>query len=151
MNDIFISYARTKPDRDIAERLNRDLVKAGLSPWTDSELIGVWDWNSQIALKIRECRYFLALFSGASLTKRGYVQQELRLALDVLDSIPIDERFLIPIRLTECTPMDARLARLQWVDFFPVYKRGPRWTPQNRPFVDGPKPAISGPVAPRPG
>ena len=125
MRRIFISYAHIDPDRQIAQRLYRDLAAAGLSPWMDEvDLQPGEDWTWRIAREIRECQYFLALFSSVSLNKRGYAQRELRLALEVLDSIPINDRFVIPIRLTECRPADERIARLQRVDFFPAYEHG---------------------------
>lgn len=125
MRRIFISYAHIDPDQQMASKIYYDLTQAGLSPWMDDvDLEPGEDWARRIALEIRECKYFLALLSNSSLSRRGFAQRELRLALAVLDSIPVDERFLIPIRLDECSPADDRLARLQWLDFYPVYEPG---------------------------
>lgn len=50
-------------------------------------------------------------------TKRGYVQKEIRRALDVADEQPEGTIFVIPGRLEKCdVPM--RLARWQGVDLF---------------------------------
>ena len=125
MKRTFISYAHDDHDRQVARRLYRDLLTAGHAPWLDDEdLLPGDDWAARITEEIRQCKYFLALLSATSLDKRGFVQRELRMALDVLDTIPIDERFLIPLRLDRCEPKDQRLARLHWTDLFPNYEVG---------------------------
>lgn len=125
MSRLFISYAHD--DYDAAQRLYRDLAAAGHRPWVDKEdLLPGENWRRRIAEEIRSCKYFLALISSQSLGKRGFVQKELRLALEVLEEIPIDHRFLIPVRLNDCWPKDHRLAALHWVDLFPDYLTGLR-------------------------
>ena len=46
-----------------------------------------------------------------------YVGEEIKLALDVLDMMPEEAIFLIPLRLEECQVQD-RLSSRQWVDLF---------------------------------
>jgi hypothetical protein len=123
--DIFMSYARE--DRDVAERLYKDLKREGLKAWIDVEdLLPGEDWRLAITNAIKRSTYFLALMSSRSLAKRGFVQKELRLAYDVLDELPTGHIFLIPIRLEHCEPVDPRITALNWVDFFPSYERGLR-------------------------
>jgi hypothetical protein len=55
--------------------------------------------------------------SKASVTKAGYVQKELRKALDVADEQPEGVAYLIPVRLEECE-VPERLSQWQWVDLF---------------------------------
>jgi hypothetical protein len=59
----------------------------------------------------------LACLSTSSIETRGYVQKELRKALDVADEQPEGSIYLIPVRLELCEVPD-RLSRLHWVDFF---------------------------------
>jgi hypothetical protein len=73
---------------------------------------------------IRDSRYVIALLSSHSLSKRGFVQKELKKALDVVDELPPNEIFVIPVRLEECEPIDDRLLEIQWVDVFPDYADG---------------------------
>ena len=123
MTFIFISYAHE--DYEVARRLYDDLATAGLRPWLDKiDLLPGENWRHRIAEEIKTCKYFLALLSSRSLSKRGFVQQELRLALEILEEVAIDEQFLIPVRVDESHPKDARLAALQWVDLFPDYAAG---------------------------
>lgn len=59
----------------------------------------------------------LVFFSKASVSKRGYVQKEFKLTCDILDQIPDEHIFVIPIRLDECEVPD-RFRSLQWSDVF---------------------------------
>lgn len=125
MRRTFISYAHNPPDREVALRLYEHLRTAGHSPWLDEkDLLPGEDWSSRIEEEVRACKLFLALISSHSLNRRGFVQKELRMALAVLDTIPVNERFLIPVRLDECDPRDERIRRLHWLDLFPDYTAG---------------------------
>ena len=120
---IFISYGRE--DLETAKRLYNDLKGAGLEPWIDDvDLAPGQNWRQTINRAIKESRYVLTLLSSESLSKRGYVQKELKTALDVLDEFPPDDIFVIPVRIDDCKPLDERLESLHWVDLFPSYKDG---------------------------
>jgi hypothetical protein len=83
----FISYARE--DREIAQRLYGDLRTNLAQPWIDTEdLLGGQDWEPAITKAIQECSHFLALISSNSVNKKGFVQKELRHALELLQSFP---------------------------------------------------------------
>jgi len=125
MHRTFISYAHNQPDCETARRLYTGLDAAGHNPWLDEvDLKGGVYWQPTIVDQIKKCKHFIALLSSHSLNKRGFVQKELRTALAVLDTTPVDSRFLIPVRLDPCTPRDEGLAQLQWVDLFPDYDVG---------------------------
>jgi hypothetical protein len=109
----------------MAERVYYDLAGAGHKPWLDKyDLKPGANWRASIAHEIGRCHFFLALLTAHSLSKRGYVQMELRTALEILQLYPSHKRFLIPIRLEECYPSDDKLAALHWVDLFPKYEEG---------------------------
>lgn len=123
MSRAFICHADR--DHSMAERLHSDLVRSGHRPWLAIyDLQPGEDWQARIRHEIGRCNYFLALLSAHALSKRGFVQAELRIALEILQLYPTSKRFLIPIRLEECNPRDTRLAALQWVDLFPSYEEG---------------------------
>lgn len=123
MSRVFISYSRR--DEPTAERLYCDLRNAGHQPWMDTQdLLAGDNWRDRIVWQIRESDYFLALLSRQSLSKRGYVQDEIRTALEVLREIPPDGRFVIPVRIEDCHPRELRLADINWVDLFPEYQVG---------------------------
>jgi hypothetical protein len=120
---VFISYAGE--DRSIAQRLYNDLKGKGVSPWLDTEdlLLGQ-NRKTEISRAIKESSYFISLLSANSVTKRGYVQKELKIALDILDEFPVSEIFIIPARLDNCEPIDEKLQAIHWVDLFPSYETG---------------------------
>ena len=119
---VFISYARE--DADMAMRLYHDLQAASVEPWLDKEcLLPGQRWSDAITDAIRASDYFLALFSSTAISKRGYVQKELREALEVLEQIPDNMIYVIPARLDECEPTLKKFAEFQRVDLFPDYEK----------------------------
>src|SRR3954453_17906892 len=113
----FISYARE--DRETALRLYRDLHENGARPWLDVEdLVGGENWKHAITRAISESSHFIALISVHSVNKQGFVQKELRQALDLLETFPPGEVFVIPVRLDDSKPRHEQLADLHWLDIF---------------------------------
>ena len=102
MNDdqpvVFVSYARE--DLDAARRLHATLKRFGANPWMDEfQLLPGQRFADVIKEAIRTSRYFLAVLSSRSVGKRGFVQREVREALDVLTEVPAGDIYLIPARL----------------------------------------------------
>ena len=123
MANIFISYARE--DIEIVRRLNRDLKLAGFFPWFDDEkILPGQNWRHEIKIAIKKCDYFIAILSKHSIDKIGFVQKELKIALDIFDLFPNSKIFLIPVRLEECFPTNETLQDLHWADLFPNYEDG---------------------------
>lgn len=123
MTKIFISYAHE--DIASARRLYKQLKGVpGVEPWFDKEnlLPGV-KWRPAIRKAIRESDYFVALLSQRSISKKGYVQKEMKEALEIRDEFPEGQSFLLPIRIDNCQPPDS-LSDTQYEDFFPNWKRG---------------------------
>ncbi len=123
-NDLaFLSYA--KEDAATASYLYQELTAAGVDVWFDSENLrpGV-KWKSEIRKAIRKSRYFIALISSTSIAKKGFVQREVRDALEVFREFPENETYLIPVRLDACEVPFDELAELQWVDLFPEWESG---------------------------
>ena len=115
---VFISYARE--DRDMARRLYVDLKKAGVTPWFDEKnLLPGQRWKVVIPQEIRKSSYLIAVLSSHSISKEGYVQKELRIALDVVEELPPDQVFVIPVRLDDCEPQHEWLQELHRTDLFP--------------------------------
>jgi formylglycine-generating enzyme required for sulfatase activity len=113
---IFLCHA--KEDKARVIELYQQLKATGYSPWLDEEdlLPGV-DWDLEIRRAIRGSAFFLACLSKESIDKRGYVQKELKMGLDVLDEMPEGKIYLIPVRFEACD-VPERLGSRQWVDLF---------------------------------
>jgi len=125
MKSVFISYARE--DSETALRIYEDLKLLGADPWIDQiDLLPGQDWAASITKQIKKSRYFLAIISAKSITKRGYYQKEVREAMKVLDEMPPGEVFFIPCRTEEVTLDHDALRKLQWLDLFPSYSEGIR-------------------------
>jgi hypothetical protein len=72
-------------------------------------------WDIEIRKAVRASHTILICLSQRSVSKSGYVQKEIRFALDVADEKPDDVIFLIPVCLDDCAVPD-RLQRFQWVN-----------------------------------
>lgn len=114
---IFLCHA--SEDKPRVMKLYDKLKKDGYHPWLDKyDLLPGQNWRWEIEKIIRD-PYSLVLvcLSSNSVTKRGVVQQEIAWALDILDQMPEDTIYLIPVRLEECSIPD-RLSKLHWVNLF---------------------------------
>lgn len=120
---IFISYA--KEDARVAEAVNDQLRVRGISTWIDVQSIrGGQNWQQAISDAIASSRYFLLLMSNHSVSKVGYCQKEIRLALKALELYPYDKVFLIPVRLDPCDVKEPALKELHYIDLFPSFLDG---------------------------
>lgn len=100
--------------RDLYHRLQND----GIKPWLDEEdLLPGQDWQQEIPKAVRASDIVIVCLSRAAITKAGYVQKEIKYALDVADEQPESTIFIIPLRLEECD-VPERLSRWQWVNLF---------------------------------
>jgi hypothetical protein len=99
-------------------KIYRQLKNRGFLPWLDTEdLIGGQDWDSEIQKAVRSSDVIVVCLSNHSITKTGYVQKELRTALDAAEEHPEGQIFIIPLRLCPCAIPD-RLQKWQAIDFF---------------------------------
>jgi len=112
---VFLCYAGA--DRSQVLGLYGRLHEDGFDPWMDKkDLIGGQDWQMEIRRRINSSDYFVACLSS-TFQQRTYGHKEIRLALDVLDTMAEGSIFLIPLRLEDC-PIEDRLAGRQWIDLF---------------------------------
>ncbi len=120
---VFLAYVQE--DAEAAERLYRDLQRAGFDPWMDRKnLLPGQNWPRAIRQAIEVADYFVACFSPRAINKRGCFQAELRYALDCARRVPFDQTYFIPVRLQECRVPARIRERIQYVDLFPDWQRG---------------------------
>lgn len=116
-----VFLCHSKDDKEQVRKLYLRLLALGCQPWLDDEsLLPGQDWDAEIRKAIQSSHVFIACLSSGSVTKRGYVQREIRFALDVAEEIPVDDIFLIPIKLEPCD-VPPTLAKWQWLE---AYKDG---------------------------
>lgn len=120
---VFICYARE--DEKAAIRLYAELKECGLLPWRDKIAILPGE-NYKLAIRgaIKGSRYFVPLLSSASVQKVGFVQKELRYAIDNSYNYPQGTINIIPARLDECKIPFDELEELEYVDLFPDWEAG---------------------------
>jgi RNA polymerase sigma factor (TIGR02999 family) len=100
--------------RDLYSRLRADKIDA----WLDEEdLVPGQDWELEILRAVRAADIVVVCLSKRSVNKTGFVQKEIKLALDVADTQPEGTIFLIPVRVEKCDVPD-RLRRWHWVNLY---------------------------------
>jgi hypothetical protein len=120
---VFIAYAHE--DAASADRLFDAFSENGFDPWMDRrKLLPGQNWPEAIQNALETSDFVVICFSTNSVGKRGGFQVEIRHALDCGSRLPLDEVYLIPVRLDDCR-VPARIQReVQWVDLFPSWRNG---------------------------
>lgn len=113
---VFLCHA--SPDKDFVRELYKQLLSEDwIEPWLDEEkLLPGQDWNMEIERAVEASDVVIVILSKNSVTKEGYVQRELRLALDVSLEKPEGTIYIIPIRLNKCQ-IPRRLREWQYLDY----------------------------------
>jgi hypothetical protein len=97
---IFLSYA--SPDYDRVHEYYVALLNDGLDPWLDKEkLVAGQSWDFEIKRALSRAVIIVVFLSNNSVTRRGYVQREIKIALDQADAKLHDDIYLIPVLLDE--------------------------------------------------
>jgi hypothetical protein len=105
-------------DKPRVRSLYRRLAADGVEAWLDEEkLLPGQDWHAEISKAVRAADIVVICLSNQSITKEGYVQREMKFALDVAEEKPESSIFIIPARLEDCI-VPERMKRWQWVDLF---------------------------------
>jgi len=122
---VFVAYVRE--DLKAVERLCEALETAEFSPWTDArKLVPGQNWPRAIESAIETSDFFVACFSENSVNKTGGFQSEVRYALDCARRVPLDEIFVVPLRLDGCLVPRSIQREFQYVVLFPDWARGIR-------------------------
>src|SRR5215831_948307 len=105
-------------DKEFVRDLYRRLRIDGFKPWLDEkDLIPGQEWQEEIPAAVRASEVVVVCLSRASITKEGYLQREIREALNVADEKLEGTIFIIPVRMEE-VEVPKRLSKWQWADFF---------------------------------
>ena len=111
---LFCSYAR--PDRERVIAYYDHLVSNGFNVWIDCRhLVAGQDWNREIKRALEKSTIILFFMSTVSVNRRGYVQKELKLALDKCQEKLVGDIFLVPILLDELPELPDGVKALQCV------------------------------------
>src|SRR5262245_10381466 len=84
---VFLCHSST--DKTTVRQVYASLLSDGFAPWLDEEdLIGGQNWEYEIRKAVRASHAVVVFLSRSSVTKEGFVQKEIKLALDVADEKP---------------------------------------------------------------
>ncbi|MBC7876084.1 MAG: TIR domain-containing protein [Anaerolineales bacterium] len=113
-----VFLCHSKDDKLKIRKLYNRLIADNFDVWLDEvKLMPGQDWDLEIKKAVRNSDTVVVCISSSSITKEGYIQKEIRFALDVADEKPEGTIFLIPARLEVCNVPD-RISRFQWVNLF---------------------------------
>ena len=105
-------------DKLSVRNLYQRLLKDGFDPWLDKErILGGQDWEREVKIAVRESHAVIVCLTRSSVTKEGFVQKEIRIALDVADEKPEGTIYVIPLKLEECE-VPERLRQWHWLNLF---------------------------------
>ncbi|HMS84037.1 MAG TPA: TIR domain-containing protein [Nitrospira sp.] len=114
--NVFISYA--KEDRQDAGRLFLALKDNGFQPWMDeAHILPGQDWQLSIQKAMEKADFLLICLSRHSLTKTGFVQREMRRAVELQQDLPEGQVKLIPVRLEDCN-VPTSMKNWQWGNLY---------------------------------
>jgi hypothetical protein len=98
---VFLCHAHE--DRPTVESIGGQLWQDGYLTWFDKkDLLPGDSWQEMIEEAIEKADFFLAFLSKNSVSKTGFVQREIKYALQQRDLRPLRQRYIIPILLEEC-------------------------------------------------
>lgn len=113
---VFLCHASN--DKSIVENYYSTLLNDGIDAWLDKKsLIPGQDWQIEIPKAVKNSDVVIVFLSSHSVNKEGFVQKEIKIALDTADEKPDGTIFIIPARLEDCE-VPGRLRKFHWVDLF---------------------------------
>lgn len=113
---VFLCHSSS--DKPKVREWYRRLVADGVDAWLDVEsLLPGQKWKEEIPQAIKNSDVVLVFLSKESINKEGFVQKEIKEALDIAGEKPEHAIFIIPARLEDCN-VPNRLADYHWVDLF---------------------------------
>ena len=105
-------------DKPPVRRLYKKLINDSIEAWLDEEnLLPGQEWEFEITKAVANSDAIIICLSNDSVTKEGFVQKEIRFALDKAEEKPEGTIFIIPALLESCE-VPQRLSKRHWVKLF---------------------------------
>jgi hypothetical protein len=117
-SDMIVFLCHSSGDKPAVRALYRRLRSDRYQPWLDEEdLLPGQHWETEIEQAVRRSHVVLICLSNTSVNRAGFVQKEIKFALDVLAQQPEGVIFVVPARLEFCD-VPPSLRHLHYVDLF---------------------------------
>lgn len=120
---IFLCHAHE--DFQKVQDLYTRLQLAGFEAWYDKENLDVGDiWEGEITKSIAKTDFFAICMSNTSIKKKGFIDNEIKLAIKEFQNRNFDNAFILPIRLENCEIPNMKIGEynnlnsFQWIDLW---------------------------------
>ena len=113
---VFLCHAHE--DRIVIKSISERLWQDGFLTWLDErELLPGDEWKAVIEDAIERSDFVLIFLSNVSISKKGYVQREMKYALEKRQMRPYGERYIIPVLIEPCQPPKP-FHDIQWLELW---------------------------------
>lgn len=113
---IFLAHA--SEDKEYVRFLYKELKSKGLEPWLDEvNLMPGEKWDNKIKEAIKKSRFFVACLSSRSISKNGYVQKELKVALSELEQKSANVVYFIPALIEDVVLPEITVGTIDLTDY----------------------------------
>jgi Leucine-rich repeat (LRR) protein len=113
-----VFLCHSSEDKLQVRRIYKKLQGDSIDAWLDEEnLLPGQDWEYEISKAVANSDAIIICLSNNSVSKEGFVQKEIRFALDKAEEKPEGTIFIIPAMLEECK-VPQRLSKRHWVKLF---------------------------------
>lgn len=113
---VFISYARE--DLRQATEIRQFVLARSFAVWMDVfDILPGELWDIRIQHGLRTADFVLLCLSERSVSKRGYLQREVKKAVDLATEMLDNDIYLLPVRIDPCE-LPSSLSGYQWVDYY---------------------------------
>lgn len=113
---VFLAHA--SEDKPFVRKLHQALKDNGFNPWLDEvDLLPGVNWDMEILKVIKKSKFFIACISSNSITKNGYVQKELRMALSVFEQKAPNSIYLIPALIEDVELPEIKVGTVSLSDY----------------------------------
>ncbi len=116
---LMVFLCHSSGDKPFVRDLYKRLLNDGINPWLDEvELPVGCEWELEISKAVRETDLVIVCLSIGAVNEAGFIQKEIKTALDVAELQPQGEIFVIPLKMDDKCIIPERLRRWQWVNYF---------------------------------
>jgi hypothetical protein len=113
---VFLCHAAL--DKATVRELCTRLSSAGVDAWLDeAKLLPGQDWRLEITKALRNSDAVIVCLSHHAVAKEGFVQREVKYALDIADEKPEGAIFVLPVLFDDCE-VPFRLRQFHWIRYF---------------------------------